>query len=46
VCILCNKEIPGSLNGIKYDDMIFDTYRCLATFNKLKAVFGNLLEFK
>ncbi|MGA8565858.1 MAG: hypothetical protein WBP84_02615 [Nitrososphaeraceae archaeon] len=45
-CILCNKEIPNCLGGIKYDDFIFDSYGCVTTFKKLKAAFGDLVQFK
>ena len=39
-CILCNKEIPSDVDGIKYDDLTFDSYGCVTTFKKLKAAFG------
>jgi hypothetical protein len=45
VCILCGKEIDRSRDAIKYEQMIFDTYWCLETFKKLKAVFGNSIAW-
>jgi ribosomal protein L24E len=45
VCILCGKGIYPGLNAIEYDHKTFDTHRCLETFKKLKAAFGNSLAW-
>ena len=43
VCVLCGKVIYPPLNAIEYDDKTFDTDKCLDTFKKLRAAFGNSL---
>jgi hypothetical protein len=43
-CTLCGKKID-LVDAIKYEKMSFDAHWCLETFKKLKAGFGNALQW-
>ena len=45
-CDLCRKEIPIDniiAMEIQGENYIFDSYDCIRIFNKLNAVYGNVL---
>lgn len=45
-CDLCRKEIPTNNIipiEIQGENYIFDSYDCIRIFNKLNAVYGNIL---
>jgi len=45
-CDLCRKEIPYSdmiPMQIEGENYMFDSYDCIKIFNKLNAVYGNIL---
>jgi hypothetical protein len=44
VCSLCGKKIKLD-DAVKYEQMRFDTDWCLETFKKLKAGFGDALQW-